>query len=198
MYTAYSTRCNRPCLCHFLLLVLFLGHKKNCFRVVMRTQHKVSSPILVGLTHPLTGQILDYSYCPNIKWLETMGQWKGEHQLSSQHSSICLNHLHPVNRNRLLLTQRNYLKPLSYIHNSWYSGKFTKNILGKKLVLYIFRSKTSLVKVLSGCLLSSELASTGIHVANKSSLPKCHIDYVFKTQLLDSARWQILQVQYTV
>jgi len=60
--------------------------------------------------------------------------------------------------------------------------------LGKKVVLYIFRSKISLVKVLSGCLLLSELASIGIHAANKSSLPKCHIDYTFKTKLLDSGR----------
>lgn len=57
---------------------------------------------------------------------------------------------------------------------------------GKKVGFYIFRSKISLFKILSGCLSSSELASIGKHVANKSSLPKCHTDYAFTSQLLEA------------
>lgn len=56
----------------------------------------------------------------------------------------------------------------------------------KKVVLYILRSKISLFKILSSCLSSSELASIGKHVVNTSSLPKCHTDYAFTSQLLEA------------
>lgn len=107
----------------------------------MRTQHEVSSPIFVGLIHPLTVSGSRLFYCPDVKWLEIMGQWKGEHQLLTQFSSICLTCLHPVSRNRSLSTQRNCLKPVSQIHNSWYSDKFTKN-WGRRL-FYIFSDQRS-------------------------------------------------------
>jgi len=56
----------------------------------------------------------------------------------------------------------------------------------KKVGLYIFRSKISLFKILSGYLSFTELASIGKYVANKSSLPKCHTDYAFASQLLEA------------
>lgn len=59
-------------------------------------------------------------------------------------------------------------------------------MLGKKDWFIYFQIKDSLFKILSGCLSSSELASIGKHVANKSSLPKCHIDYAFTSQILEA------------
>ena len=119
-----------------------------------------------------------------------MDLWKEEHQLSSQLSSIWLTHFYPVNKNRLLLTEQE-LKGIAwslFLRYAIYGIQTNspKMCWGKKVGLYLFRSKISLFKILSGCLSSSELASIGKHVANKSSLPKCHTDYAFASQLLEA------------